>query len=372
MRHRALAINVALSAIFGVVAMVRTGLAVQPQAKAAESSTELPAGVKTGPVALASDYLNLSVGSTGNPGTQMGLSWDGVSGKTYKVQWKKSSGGPWDKREVDAGTIGVTISNDRWSYVVGNLSCNTSYDFRVKMEGRGWKSKSAATSNCGSAACQIAVGGLVLNSTASHVFFIGTDQRVYNHWWDGNTWQLGSLGPAQIAAGSLVPNSTASHVFFIDTDKRVYNYWWNGNAWQLGSLGPAQIAAVSLFPLVLNSAASHVFSIGTDQRVYNYWWNGNTWQLDWLGPAQIAAGNLVRLVPNSSADHVFFIGTDKRVYNYWWNGTTFQLDWLGPAQIAAGNPVLNSSADHVFFIGSDKRVYNYWWNGKWQLDWLCT
>lgn len=267
------------------------------------------------------DYLNLSVGAVANPNTNRGLSWDGVSGATYKVGWKKSSATTWAELEVDQAD--VTFGSDsRWYFVVGNLSCNTPYDFRVKRKGRGWRQAPSTTSACPGAECLIATGNLVLNSSADHVFFIGSDKRVYNHWINSGKWQLDALGPAQIAAGGLVLNSTGSNLFFVGTDKRVYNYWINSGKWQLDALGSAQVATA---PLVLSASGSQVFFIGTDKRVYNYWINSGNWQLDWLGPAQVAAGGLAL---NSSADHVFFIGTDKRVYNYWINAGKWQLDAL--------------------------------------------
>ncbi len=100
-------------------------------------------------------------------------------------------------------------------------------------------------------------------------------------------------------------------MFFRGTDERVYNYWWNPstNKWQRDALdynAPANIAG----DLVLNSLGDHLFFRGTDERVYNYWWNpskpgGNKWRLDALdynAPAN-AAGDLVL---NSSGDHLFF------------------------------------------------------------------
>ena len=101
----------------------------------------------------------------------------------------------------------------------------------------------------------IAARNLVVNSAADHVFFIGTDKRVYNHWWNGSTWKLNALdysAAAAIATGNLVVNSTADHVFFIGTDKRVYNHWWNGSAWKLNALDYSAAAAIATGNLVVS------------------------------------------------------------------------------------------------------------------------
>jgi hypothetical protein len=281
----------------------------------------------TGPA--VADYLDLSVGGGANPATNIYLSWNGYSGKTFKVEWRKASGGTWTKKTVNEGDVTVG-SGYRWSYIVGNLSCQTKYDFRVKLEGRGWREQSVSTSGCGTP-CQIAAGNLVLSSSGDKVFFIGTDKRVYNHWWDGSKWRLNALdysAPAAIAAGNLVLSSSGDKVFFIGIDKRVYNHWWDGTNWQLNALDYSAPAAIAAGNLVLSSSGDKVFFIGTDKRVYNHWWDGSKWRLnalDYSAPAAIAAGNLVR---SSSGDKVFFIGIDKRVYNHWWDGSKWRLDWL--------------------------------------------
>jgi hypothetical protein len=134
------------------------------------------------------DYLDLSADTVTNPATSVGLSWNGYSGKTFKVQWKKTSSGTWTKITVNEADVTVG-SGYRWYYTVGNLSCGTSYDFRVKLEGRGWRDRSVTTKGCGTP-CQIAASNLVLDPSKDKVYFIGIDKRVYNHWWDGSKWRL--------------------------------------------------------------------------------------------------------------------------------------------------------------------------------------
>lgn len=90
-----------------------------------------------------------------------------------------------------------------------------------------------------------------------------------------------------------VPNN---NLFFRGTDNRIYNYWWDSNnKWRLDPLDLDYnvTPAIAAGDIVLHPSASNVFFRGTDNRIYNYWWTGTTWQLDWLGPAQIAAGDLV-------------------------------------------------------------------------------
>ncbi len=110
-------------------------------------------------VALAFDNLNLTgAANTGNA-TTIGLSWDAISGKTYKVKWKKSSAGifAWTETDVtDANVIvGAGNSGPRWYYDVGGLTCGTSYDFKVKRKYTlfSWEDATVTTRGCGLTAC---------------------------------------------------------------------------------------------------------------------------------------------------------------------------------------------------------------------------
>lgn len=94
--------------------------------------------------ASASDYLHLAAGAMANPQTNISLSWDGHgSGKTMKIKWKQSSSSSWGPIQTQSD-----CDEARCSYIVGNLSCSTKYDFAVKMEGRWWKTASAWTAPC--------------------------------------------------------------------------------------------------------------------------------------------------------------------------------------------------------------------------------
>jgi hypothetical protein len=113
-------------------------------------------------------------------------------------------------------------------------------------------------------------------------------------------------------------------VFFIGTDKRVYNFWWNpnkpGTKWQLDALDyNAKANAAS--NLVVNASGDHVFFIGTDERVYNFWWNpnkpGTQWQLDLLMSCTPQSG--VRELIIDKFDRLFYVANDRRVYSFYWS-----------------------------------------------------
>jgi hypothetical protein len=106
------------------------------------------------PTYANSDYLQLDATSQSHK-TQISLSWNGGIGGSFKVKWKKSSDDPfaWEKDKDVTSSDVTTGSGGRWYYTVGGLQCNTEYDFKVKLKGRGWRDATAKTQGCGSLPC---------------------------------------------------------------------------------------------------------------------------------------------------------------------------------------------------------------------------
>jgi hypothetical protein len=103
------------------------------------------------------DYLELSGNpDTSLPKTHVALSWNGYdSSQTFIVKYKKSSQLLWkEKDKVTKSDPSLAIGNGgTWIYRIGGLECNTKYDFKVRMKGRGWRDVSVKTQGCGSTAC---------------------------------------------------------------------------------------------------------------------------------------------------------------------------------------------------------------------------
>ncbi len=102
------------------------------------------------------DYLNLQVGPVVG-GKSLYVSWQGHSGRTFKLKWRKrNSGLQWGgwspTQELTQSDVQVS-SNNFWNTNINNLQCNTQYQVKVKMKGRGWKSKTVSTSGCGTTPC---------------------------------------------------------------------------------------------------------------------------------------------------------------------------------------------------------------------------
>lgn len=99
------------------------------------------------------DYLDLSAQPYAN---SVSLGWNGYSGHTFVVKYKKSNEGmfAWQTVSNSITESQVTVGAGYiWYYWVNGLQCNTSYDFKVNMRGRLARQVTVKTAGCGNVPC---------------------------------------------------------------------------------------------------------------------------------------------------------------------------------------------------------------------------
>ena len=231
-----------------------------------------------------------------------------------------------------------------------------------------------------------ALEGYPLSNDSQHVFFIGTDKFVHELditagavWVDNDLTTLAGAVPPTVTsalAGFRLSNDS-KHVFFIGTDNHVYElYFTAGTGWVYNDLTalaravpPAATSALAGFRL--SDDSKHVFFIGTDNHVHELFiagdgrWDDNdlTTLAGAVAPAATSALTGHRLSDDSQ--HVFFIGTDNHVHELFIAGAGWadnDLTTLAgavpptPASALTGHR-LSDDSQHVFFIGTDNHVH---------------
>ena len=192
-----------------------------------------------------------------------------------------------------------------------------------------------------------ALTGFRLNDNSQHVFFIGTDKFVHELdiaaggiWADNDLTTLaGAVPPIPTSALAGFPlgfplGTNSKHVFFIGTDNHVYElYFTAGTGWvynDLTSLARAvpPTPTSALAGHRLGDDSKHVFFIGTDNHVHELfiapggrWADNDLTTLAGVGakpPTPTSALTSYRLGDDSQ--HVFFIGTDNHVHELFIDG----------------------------------------------------
>ncbi|HET9182504.1 MAG TPA: RHS repeat-associated core domain-containing protein [Candidatus Angelobacter sp.] len=263
------------------------------------------------------------------------------------------------------------------------------------------------------------------DSFGEHLLSIGSDQHVYQAYWNGSSWANQDLtalsGGALAIPGSPLTSYTIDlspwnlgqneNVFFLCANQHICSLWWTSTTgnWvyqditaAIGGVAAAVGSTLASTATDLSSAgqgkAEFVYYLGANQHVYQLWWNTNTWtwqnhDLTALANAAIAtAGSPLSSYATdlSSAGlglntFVFYIGTNQHVYQLWWN--TVNWAWESAdlttlsngASAASGSKLTGFSIDLsaaqlgmnqlAFYTGANQHIYALWWstsNFTWQ------
>jgi hypothetical protein len=226
-----------------------------------------------------------------------------------------------------------------------------------------------------------------------HVYYLGTNQHVYELYGAGTTWQsddpTSSAGAPVAVSGSaltsIIVSGSVIHLFYRGTNQHVYELYGSGTTWHSDdptSLAGAPIAASgSALTSFNDSGVIHVFYLGTNQNVYELYWT-TAWHSDdptALAHAPVAvSGSALTSFIDSSVMHVFYLGTNQNVYElYWSGGSAWHSDdptSLAGAPVAASGSALTSfigsGVMHIFYLGTNQNVYELYWSGgsAWHSD----
>ena len=231
--------------------------------------------------------------------------------------------------------------------------------------------------------------GFPLGTNSKHVFFIGTDNHVYELYFTAGTgWVFNDLTslaravpptPTSALAGHRLGDDS-KHVFFIGTDKHVHELFiapggrWDDNDLTALATAKPPTPTSALTSYRLSDDSQHVFFIGTDNHVHELFIDGGSWADNDL--TALAGAGAVPPTPTSAlagyrlsddSQHVFFIGTDNHVHELfiagagWHDNNLTTLAGAGavpptPTSALAGYP-LSDDSQHVFFIGTDSHVH---------------
>jgi len=105
--------------------------------------------------------------------------------------------------------------------------------------------------------------------------------------WNGNQWQHDTLHQGNVASEPAPIVGFASgrmDVFWRGTDDSIYDTWWNGQKWETAKLGGHGNVRGTPFPLVgFQNGRIDAFWVGKDGSIYSTWWNGSQWRDDKIG-----------------------------------------------------------------------------------------
>jgi hypothetical protein len=279
--------------------------------------------------------------------------------------------------------------------------------YEVYGTGSAWVSDDATAM----AGAPVAVSGSALtsfidntnNSSIPHVFYLGTNQNVYELYYTyTGGWHSDdptALAGAPSAAGGsslssflfyLVSNNvliTGMEVFYEGTNQQVYELSWQGGRFwseQVPTIlahAPTAVVGSALTSFVDESGSSpisHAFYLATNENVYELY-DTSSWHSDNPtslagAPLAVSGSALTGFINISSIGdtgmHVMYLGTNEHLYALHWasgiNWTSFDATASSGAPSAATGSALASFQDlaggvRCYFVGTNLHVYELNW-----------
>ena len=236
------------------------------------------------------------------------------------------------------------------------------------------------------------------NTAGEHVYYIGTDGHIYQLYRNALT-SSESLLDVTIMAGAPVSatgsaltsfsNTTGEHVYYVGTDQYVYQLYYNfanrtESVVDLTVMAGAPLAVPwTSLTSFSNVAGEHLYYMGWNDYVYQLYLNPLTMVEELLDLTAMTGAPLVAWGPatsfsNAAGEHVYYMGLNYHIYQLYWNPATetesvLDLTAMTGAPLVAWGPITewgpvpmtsfsNAAGEHVYYLGFDRHIYQLYWN----------
>lgn len=172
-------------------------------------------------------------------------------------------------------------------------------------------------------------------------------------------WQFEELSNAGRVTKHVAvrANSNASNVFYVGTDNKMWNVYWDGSSWVDVPLRN-DITNVKGPIVCMPGNSSQVIYRGTDNGLHVFTWNGSSWDNSPMNSIQNVSGdgNLAAI-----AGRIFYKATNGDIWQTYDNSGTWIAIPLGAGNDNAQGHIISILDGEVFYLGNDKRIYLYQW-----------
>jgi hypothetical protein len=235
------------------------------------------------------------------------------------------------------------------------------------------------------------------DGSIQHVFYVGTDDHIYELFFANGGWNSRDLmfltGAASAFYGSALTSFfdrfSIGHIFYVDQNQHVHELYYYNGAWHDGF---PDLTVTTSAPLPLPSTAltsffdvymvAHVFYLSSDGHVHELyndgtWHNSNPDLTNTTGAAAaLLGGGLTSYFDGFGVEHVFYIGAPNglvlELYHdgggWHSNYSLYSLYYPATTQSALTGFFDPNSVQHVFYQSRDGHIResyntgnNEWW-----------
>jgi beta-glucanase (GH16 family) len=202
------------------------------------------------------------------------------------------------------------------------------------------------------------------SSTSGQIYYKGTDNRMWNYWWNGSTmvqncvnWSITDV------ASDITIMPSNNRIYYRTSSNEIKYFQYSSGSWNSYSSGTYWNCAGSII-----ADNNKLYYKGTDGNLWNlYQKNGR-----WIAAKITTTGNVSGgIVKNPISSQVFYLGNDNNIWEVSYSGS-----WQQPTQLTTLGNVDNSQtvvtdapafyfnhlANKFYYKGSDNRIWNHWYD----------
>ena len=158
-----------------------------------------------------------------------------------------------------------------------------------------------------------------------------------------------------------------SHIFYIGTNNKICEYLWNGTTWTGGGQLEWSTNYVQANTQICNNGYELFFVRTSDNMICHLIWNG-TWQANPISTSMIPvrSGEYTELIYNNNV--IYYVGSNNKVCylsrpnsNSAFNSTSVTIgsvDVASNTQIIYVGTDINNTTAHIYYIGTNYRIWD--------------
>lgn len=219
-------------------------------------------------------------------------------------------------------------------------------------------------------------------ATDSHLFYIGTNNKICEYWnGGGGTWsggqQLVWTNTFFVQTNTQICNN-GNEIFFVrKSDDKICRLYWSAGNWYESAIRtdyiPPSLRVRQGTSLIYNN--NTIYYVGQNNQIcYTYRaTQGTSFNFPSVLNAQpidvLPNTDILYVAGNQTTAHIYYIGKNNRIYdifknsNAWTASTNSLASNVSLPAVRSGSQLTNDG-NQIFYVGADDKIYELHWENN--------